>query len=83
MQPLRRQAAPAQASAGAAGHDGRLRLVGEQEHGAHLVAIEGEDHAAGHLLQRGRAIEGVGDEILLRREDVFSANDGPQPAEEL
>ena len=48
-----------------------------------MVAVEGEDHATGHLLQLGCPIEGIGDKVFLRGEDILRADNGPQPARKL
>ena len=77
------QAAAAQAGAGAARDDGGLGLVGQLQHADDLLGGLGEDDAAGHLLQRGGAVEGIGDEVFLFGQDVIGAQEAPQFGEDV
>jgi hypothetical protein len=68
------QTAAAQTRARTAGDDGDFGGIGKEKNLAHLLRIGSEDHAAGHLPQSGGGIEGVRDQIFLRRENIRRAH---------
>jgi hypothetical protein len=74
--------AAAQTRAGAAGDDGDFRGISELQDFAHLLRLGSENHATGHLTQGGGAIEGVSDQIFLRRQHIRRAHPPLQIADD-
>ncbi len=70
-----RQTAAAETRAGAARHDGSLGAIGQLEEGGDLLGGMREHDAFRHLTQRGGAVNGVGDQVLRRGQDVRVPHD--------